>query len=270
MEIGQLTRAELQRVKKCPVDCTLLKHRIEHLADYFTIVDSLTADEVFWFRGHAEVDWDLIPSALRYKVQSQRDKAVVLLDEFRRIAELKISRPPRPAARLEWVQLAQHYGLPTRLLDWTQSATIGLFFACLPPDDRDGVLFVLNPSGLNALGPAKVQRVLTMHEDEDLILQYLSLTGAARGARGRAAVAINPVWNSERLILQRGGFTLHGSKFALDRKQAPSLVGIPIVREKKARLRHQLHRIGVDRLTVFPELEHTCAFLREQIREELS
>jgi hypothetical protein len=59
-------------------------------------------------------------------------------------------------------------------------------------------------------------------------------------------------------MLQKGVFTLHGSRFDLDKDQAPSLVALPIVREAKGQLLVELERIGVDEMTIFPELEHSA------------
>jgi hypothetical protein len=79
--------------------------------------------------------------------------------------------------------------------------------------------------------------------------------GAMKAPHGRNPVAINPVWNSQRLIIQRGVFTLHGNKaFSLDAKEIPSLTAIPILKESKPRLRAELQRIGVDEMTLFPNL----------------
>jgi hypothetical protein len=77
-------------------------------------------------------------------------------------------------------------------------------------------------------------------------------------------VAINPVWNSERLMAQKGVFTLHGTTSNLDLDQAPSLVFIPVLREFKMQLQRDLERIGIDEMSMFPELEHTCRFLRKR------
>jgi hypothetical protein len=99
--------------------------------------------------------------------------------------------------------------------------------------------------------------------EEKIIAKYLKL-GARGSVRGPRTIAINPVWNSERLMLQKGVFTLHGSRFRLDSKQAPSLVGLPIVRGCKARMLLELGRVGVDEMSIFPELEHSCNFLIEK------
>lgn len=44
----------------------------------------------------------------------------------------------------------------------------------------------------------------------------------------------------------------------------PSLVGVPILSEHKNKLRKELQRIGVDEMTLFPELEHSCAHLKRR------
>jgi len=265
--LPKLTTSEVRRTRQCPVECDIVKQRVASLSDFFGLIDDLTSEDRYWYRGHPDLSWELVPSALRYGSEELRRTALKLLHEFRRIAEQKIPRPPPRTEELEWVQVAQHYGLPTRLLDWTESATVGLYFACLGHPKADAVLFVLDPVRLNALGPAKMARVLTAQEDGELIDEYLALEARSSGKRGKHVLAISPVWNSERLILQRGAFTLHGSRFELDRAQAPSLVGIPILKEHKPVLLRQLARIGVDRLTLFPEIEHACTHLKERLAE---
>jgi len=161
-----------------------------------------------------------------------------------------------------WAQIAQHYGLPTRLLDWTESATIALFFAC-EEEERDGMVFVLNPVDLNRISYPRKPRILDPNLDREDISKFLRL-GAGRKTRGKNPIAVNPVLNSERLILQKGVFTVHGSRFDLDGEAVASLVALPILKENKSNLRMELERVGVDEMTIFPELEHTC---RHMIRK---
>jgi hypothetical protein len=267
---------QVRRFAGCPVNCVRLRERVSSLGDFFSVVyavtgaggeDPIQESDAYWFRGHSDVRWRLIPSALRYKRTAQREKALASLYEFMRIADIKLPRPPAHDDPLAWVQVAQHFGLPTRLLDWTQSATTGLYFACMPPDDKNGILFLFKPGDLNELGPTKTRRPLTIRTHREIIEDYLALGAVDSGVKGRAPLAIDPVRNSERLLLQRGTFTLHGSRFSLDRETAPSLVGLPILKEEKKKLRRQLSQIGVDRLTIFPELEHTCVYLRTRIEE---
>ncbi|GLR08478.1 hypothetical protein GCM10007905_11970 [Mixta theicola] len=49
----------------------------------------------------------------------------------------------------EWVTLMQHYGLPTRLLDWSGNLLVGLYFCCINDSDKDGVIFIFDPTYLD-------------------------------------------------------------------------------------------------------------------------
>lgn len=261
--IEYLTSAERKRFSVCPVSCPRLRERVESLADFMGVIsNAIRTRDPFWFRGHADASYSLVPSALRFGQRSEREKALGLMADFRRIAESKLPRPPDGDEELKWAQIGQHFGLPTRLLDWTESATTALYFAC-SREKTDGLVFILNPVDLNRLSYPKKPRVLDPQQDGDVIRRYLRM-GPDRSASARYPVAVNPIWNSERLIMQKGVFTLHGGRFDLSGGGIPSLVAIPILRENKDRLHSELERVGVDEITLFPELEHSCAHLRRK------
>lgn len=70
-----------------------------------------------------------------------------LLQSFRRRAHLMgLPIVPRREETDQWIFLARHVGLPTRLLDWTEGALIALYFSLL---ERDPVVWMLNPHRLN-------------------------------------------------------------------------------------------------------------------------
>ena len=244
-------------------NCHLLPLEITSLGDYLAILENYqTANEAFWFRGHADVTWRLAPSALRYRKQAQRESALALVFEFKRYAGHKVSNRPGDDEIVKWVQVARHYGLPTRLLDWTESAAIALYFACLRPT-TDGAVFILDPIDLNKNVGTGSRRVFDIDHDRDLLESYLRLGGRReRRGNGLPTIAMKPVLNLERLQLQRGAFTLHGSScFSLTKDQAPSLMGIPISGRAKQQLRRDLERMGIDEMSIFPEPEHVCRHL---------
>jgi hypothetical protein len=258
--------ASYRRLSRKAAFSNVLKNRVCSLSEYLEVLNALFVDpaDVFWFRGHDNVEWELCPSALRYPQVSTRIKAILSLAEFRRIQEYRLTKAPGPKETFKWLQLAQHYGLPTRLLDWTQSLTTALYFAC-QDHNVDGMVFAIKPRDLNRMSLRKATfDVLDPEENAETIQKYLDL-GPEERVRGLRTVAVKPAWNSDRIIMQQGMFTLHGEQFALDRTQAPSLIGLPILKEFKLQLLYQLERVGTAEMFIFPEPEHACSHLKRKI-----
>jgi hypothetical protein len=213
------------------LDCPKVpvRNEIKHISIYFDVFNSVfKKDETFWFRGHGDIEWSLTPSALRYTKESERNKALKLVSDFKRFADIKLERPPADQDDLKWIQLARHYGLPTRLLDWTRNAAIALYFACSEKPDKDGAVYVLSPVELNRTKYPQSPRIFDPNLDAELIKEYLELEGNIV-PQGTGTISINPTWNSQRIIVQQGVFTIAGSKyFTLTSKEASSLVYVEI------------------------------------------
>lgn len=95
------------------------------------------------FRGHSDINFKLIPSVGRGTPTSvDREKyEKSLFDIFCREVRPYLSTLPRDD--WEWLSIAQHHGLPTRLLDWTYNPLVALYFAVEKNYEADGALFAL-------------------------------------------------------------------------------------------------------------------------------
>lgn len=120
---------------------------ITTLADFQTLLEREYYPLAFgrWsFRGHSASHYTIIPSAGRV-VHTSRSRAKFeqsIFDIFKR-GSIGHRLPFVPRNDWEWLALAQHHKLPTRLLDWTFNPFVGLYFAVESHPNQDGVLYAL-------------------------------------------------------------------------------------------------------------------------------
>lgn len=215
-----------------------------------------------WFRGQQVASWDLKPGLYRGSINCKYEREI--------LRDFKLRSPQyletRPQNDLEWLFVMQHYGMPTRLLDWTESYLYALYFAVVNYQGRgDACVWVLDPWALNeeAIGMASVP----ISEQDELRPYYLRPDnhGFARVIDARIPVAIRPSRATPRIEAQKGAFTIHGSiKQGLNLQAAKldalsdRLIKIPIAGAKRKSILMALHRAGVTATKVFPDLEGLC------------
>jgi hypothetical protein len=104
-----------------------------------------------WFRGLSRAEYKLVPSVFRHPAELASGNA--WYDEGMMIQHHLLREPPKdPASRstFDVLCMLQHYQLPTRLLDWTESVLVALYFAVQGDGSADGRLHALNARRLNA------------------------------------------------------------------------------------------------------------------------
>lgn len=114
------------------------------VSEFLSIIGNLLDESShFIFRGHASDKWELKPSIWRNNGNNISIE-YSMLNEFKRLHYPYTL--PRPLKKIDLLFLAQHYRMPTRLLDWTTNPLIALFFACNEEKNNDGIIFVKNIS----------------------------------------------------------------------------------------------------------------------------
>lgn len=106
----------------------------------------------WWFRGHRKKGHKLLPSAHREPFVSARENIEFWAGQrFRLRALPHINEVPEWKDHVSWLFLAQHHGVPTKLLDWTENVLVGLYFAVTGGEEKeDGELWCMNHQELNS------------------------------------------------------------------------------------------------------------------------
>jgi hypothetical protein len=247
--------------------------KVKTLTEFISLVETISAEwdrlktsTHAWFRGQAAARWRLIPGLYRGWVDSYWERELVR--DFRLHSHMLLEHTP--ANYLEWLFLMQHYGMPTRLLDWTESYLSALYFAVAGrASTADGAVWVLDPWSLNehAIG------MLSVPTADNAKLEPYAIAsgpeGLGRDVQARIPVAVRPPRSNPRINAQRGIFTLHGSlKSSLDvlvkevnKGRAESKIRlhkIVVAGASKSQLRKELYLAGVTEGVLFPDLVGLC------------
>ena len=225
-----------------------------------------------WFRGSTNVDYALVPSLGRSPYDISHEQA--LINTFKQNAIQSASE--RPQSQWEWLFLARHHSLPTRLLDWTESPLVGLYFATHSVDgaddrndDKDGVLWLLLPTILNKNAALQQQHKweLPIFEDDNADLRsYRPDRFHMEEQSAMPPVAGIAMKYSLRMQAQHSVFTItHRDQTPIEKLDDPERkhIGRYIVsRGAKAKIRRQLDALKIDRLAMFPELDNVARVAR--------
>lgn len=271
---------------------------IDSLGKYFDAIVEIRERQVNngkvpfqWYRGHGDKSWELVPKVQRGF--SGEDEALFrkergYTNDFQARAKLFYRAAPPLDDFSSWLTLMQHYGLPTRLLDWSRSPLIALFFAISDPDtkDKDACIWVLNPGRLNAsqkiehdsqVGDKKYENVF-IYNTAHKVIQTMIYTAFRRWALSSKSdevtpedrkfdyhyqsllgkiAACYPTEADVRVYNQQATFTVHNSSNKLtDICDELTLQSLIIPKESKPRLQYELELCGITESYIYPDLEH--------------
>jgi hypothetical protein len=207
----------------------------------------------FLFRGQT-IDYPLIPKICRLKAKGDLfETERLLLEEFKRTNPLLIEQH-RPMDDWDFLTLGQHFGLPTRLLDWSNNALTALWFATAETYGK-----------MEEQNAAYAVVWILMAEARDFDLNIAEVVPFDV----KETKIFRPRIIKQRINNQSGVFSIHSTtemqemRFmneidSFDQKLIKVKIPAEVVRE----VRTDLDTLGVNAFTIFPELEGLCNYLQ--------
>ncbi|XOV91642.1 MAG: FRG domain-containing protein [Bacteroidota bacterium] len=233
-----------------------------------------------WFRGQTKKREFLQPTIFR---QSQGrtdfelflDNAAVkekdILLSFQRYGYTEVGHTPRTDEHEVWLIWGQHHGLPTRLLDWTENILVAAFFASNNNLKEDGEIWAISPEELNRL--SNIEGIAAEHHD---LVRYHS-SSAFMEVNKQFESTVNDIYKPEfpvafrprnrfnRMAAQHSTFTIHPdngpdlieilAEKKLRLRDAAAIIRIVIPSGIKSTLFQDLHPLGINYRTLFPDLD---------------
>lgn len=205
--------------------------------DMFTFLEQLSiAGENHLFRGVRKCSYKLIPSIGRRKTNKLAAFDVkaeeLLLKLFKQKAHSFVKE--HADDRLALLSIAQHHGLPTRLLDWSKNPLVALYFAVkdspLPNETQeDSLIYIYVP---------------TQKVDLEKPFDPFTIKSVRRYI---------PKYWSPRIVAQAGVFTVHNEPNSA--WSSPNITEIPISSDARVDIKVALNKLGVHESALFPDMD---------------
>jgi hypothetical protein len=219
---------------------TEAKHLVDSLPGFINVLSDVSGKGEWLFRGQHDVKWPLRPGIARIRPRkgSLEETERRLVSEFRRVSPPHLRQIPTHA--WDWLALAQHHGVPTRLLDWTANPLAALFFAIEHPGPHRSAVWCYQST-----------RALVIDSEDPFAISRVQI--------------FRPSHISPRISGQFGYFTVHPYPYKDLRAREDSdeqLIQITVRASARPGLRHALDRMGVNRATLFPDLDGVASYIK--------
>lgn len=301
---------------------TQIKTEVSCLSDYLKIIERLKEDyptgpmlnnpteTVFLYRGMADESYKLIPSVFREQENEldpeEPDRVVKnktycawasekeILQSFIQEASCYVSLPSNQL--LQWAEYAQHYGAPTRFLDWTGNPLVALYFACKDKHDCNAVVWILhalNYQGLSTLQFLGYVSPLEYKDEKTLVADIVAdiLKGKSGSSDIEYPILYTPYYVDARMSAQNSRFMVWGSKTESfedllakeeyhmsyiaeptadkcygDKQEKEFWYRLTVPASRKQSILRELDTVGINEKTLFPGLDGIGRYIEKKYR----
>jgi hypothetical protein len=216
-------------------------YNVSSFREFQDIILETPTDHFMLYRGQT-LDKALLPKIARYDLPNVEDTEREMLEDFQRRSIHLIEY--HPGNSWDWLALAQHHGMATRLLDWTENPLIALWFSMSPKLEDMNVDYSV-VWGFNV-------------PKEDIVIS----TGDKDPFKGRTVKVFKPNHITKRISSQFGWFTIHKSDS--DKKFIPfenydhyseRLFKIKISSKCFKECKIRLHNFGINSSSMYPDID---------------
>jgi hypothetical protein len=241
---------------------------INNIAELISKLDAhKRLGDILWFRGQDNSAWEIEPAIAR-GVPDAIEKEFVYYKRFLQNASRMLDNIPH--SEWGWLFLMQHYGLPTRLLDWSENPLVALYFAVSNTAHHasDGMLYVMNPFQYNAENGyiTRIQNDLPTCGVDSFLDAYLVTSAITATAGSNPPMAAIGQRNSSRIYAQEGTFVIFHTDlhfFQKPKEEYESVWRYKIPARSKPAIIKELSAININDFYIFPELDKLAKKIKE-------